>query len=250
MTIWNSFLSAWRLLTAIPLPAPGGEVDAQPGRAFAWFPLIGLILGLGLAGLAWGLPWLLPGPVVAPLLLGAWVAFSGLLHLDGFIDCCDALLPPRPPERRLEILKDSRVGAFGVVGAICLLLVKAGALEALLDAGQWRLLIVAPVLGRWAMVWAAAGYPPARTEGLAVMFRAGLGRRQVLVASLLAALFVALAAGWAGLALLLLGWLAAVGLARWTMARLPGLTGDVYGATCEVVEVITLLGGLSLGRWL
>ncbi len=239
-SLLTNFSLAWRLLTIIPLPLPD-EPHPAPGRAAAYFPLVGLVLGVILAGLGWLLGLFLPGGLAAALILAAWAGLTGLLHLDGFMDCCDGLLPPRDPARRLEIMKDSRVGAFGVVGGVLLLLVKWNALAALSDA-PYRLpvLVAAPVLARWAMVWAMARYPLARTEGLSVLFKTGLGRQQVILASL-EALGVALLLGWRGLALLAISWLTTTLVARLALVRIGGLTGDVYGAICEVVETVLVV---------
>ena len=225
---------AWRLLTIIPLPFIPDEVHPAPGRAAAFFPLIGLVLGVILAGLSWLLALILPSGLTAALLLAAWAGLTGLLHLDGFIDCCDGLLPPRDPARRLEIMK------FGVVGVVVLLLVKFNALAALPDLYRSLVLIVTPVLARWAMVWAMVRYPLARTEGLSVLFKTGLGWRQVILASVVA-LGVSLLLGWRGLVLLAASWLVATLIARLAMARLGGLTGDVYGAIGELVESVLLV---------
>jgi cobalamin synthase len=113
--ILADFALAWRLLTVIPLPFPAEDFTRPAGPAAAYFPLVGLVLGLVLAGADWLLALALPQGVAATLLLVVWVGLTGMLHLDGFMDACDGLLPPRDPDRRLEIMKDSRVGAFGVV---------------------------------------------------------------------------------------------------------------------------------------
>ncbi len=139
----HPFLAALRFLTVLPVPgahrlddadgsaAPSTSLTTGWGRATAWYPVVGLVLGAILVGLDWGLRWLFPGGVAAALLLLAWVTLTGALHLDGFIDCCDGLLAPVPRERRLEILRDVHAGAFGIVGVALLLLTKYAALVAL-----------------------------------------------------------------------------------------------------------------------
>jgi adenosylcobinamide-GDP ribazoletransferase len=176
----------------------------------------------------------------AALLLALWAGLTGLLHLDGFIDSCDGLLPPRDPARRLEIMKDSRVGAFGVVGVVLLLLIKFNGLVALPPAYRVPALIVIPALARWAMTWAMARYPLARGEGTSVFFSAGLGWRQVLVASLVAGAAALILMSWWGAVMLIVTWVVMTLMARLAMARISGLTGDVYGAICEGVETVLL----------
>lgn len=241
-----NFFIAWQLLTAIPL-GRRGPVIQQPGRSMAWFPLVGLIIGAILALLDFLLARMLPGLPATALLLVAWVAVTGGLHLDGFIDCCDGLLVAKPPGQRLEIMKDSRVGAFGVVGAICLLLLKFSALAALGPVDRAVGLLVVPALSRWAMVWAAWRYPLARPDGFAVWFRQGLGWPHILVAGS-TALTVAVAIGReSGLASFAAIWLFTLLFAAWVQRRIPGLTGDVYGALNELAEVVGLLLAVALG---
>ena len=112
----GDFALAWRLLTIIPLPFVPDNIERPAGRATAYFPLVGALLGLILAGAGQLFQGLLPEGVAAALLLALWAGLTGLLHLDGLMDSCDGLLPPAEPARRLEIMKDSRVGAFGVIG--------------------------------------------------------------------------------------------------------------------------------------
>ncbi|MGQ9768558.1 MAG: adenosylcobinamide-GDP ribazoletransferase, partial [Anaerolineae bacterium] len=112
----NDLLRAVGLLTVLPVRVPADDA-AAPGRAMAFYPLVGALIGgllgaaawlLGRAGLAKAAP-LLP----AALILAAWAGFTGALHLDGWADCCDALFVPVSRERRLEIMKDPRLGGFG-----------------------------------------------------------------------------------------------------------------------------------------
>lgn len=236
-----TFLLALQFLTAIPLGRRQLAASDRPGRSMAWFPLVGLLIGSLLVildavlGRLWGG---LPG---SALLLVAWLAITGGMHMDGFIDCCDGLLVERPAEQRLAIMKDSRVGAFGVLGAISLLLVKFSGLAALApdQRGVWLLLV--PTLSRWVMVWAAWRYPTARSQGFAVWFRQGLGRRQLLIATGLTLAISLLVGRWPGLLLWIVIWLCALLSIAWVMRRIPGLTGDVYGALNETSEAIGLL---------
>lgn len=201
-----------------------------------YYPLVGLFLGSGLAGLDWALSTVGSAGVRSALVLALWVGLTGMLHLDGFMDVCDGLLPPQDRARRLEIMKDSRVGAFAVVGVVLLLLIKFNTLAALPNPARWRSLLVAPVLARWAMSWSMYRYPLAGPQGLGVFFKTGLSWPQVSLASAVA-LAVALGLwGWSGLALLAATWLITTLIARFALARIGGLSGDVYGAIGEVVE--------------
>jgi adenosylcobinamide-GDP ribazoletransferase len=138
-------------------------------------------------------------------------------------------------------MKDSRVGAFGVAGAILLLLLKFNALTGLPEPARGPVLITIPVLARWAMTWGMARYPLARAEGLSVFFSQGLGWPQVSLASVMALLIASGFIGITGLLMMGVAWLVTTLLARLALARIHGLTGDIYGATCELVEVILLI---------
>ncbi|MCB0209949.1 MAG: adenosylcobinamide-GDP ribazoletransferase [Anaerolineae bacterium] len=235
------FASAWRLLTAIPLPLLPEDYSRPPGKSTAYYPLVGLILGGILSGVDLVFGWWLPAGLASALLLAVWVGATGMLHLDGFMDCCDGLLPPRERSRRLEIMKDSRVGAFAVVGVVLLLLVKFNALIVLPTSQRWSALLVTPTLARWAMTWSMARYPLARLDGLSVFFRRGLEWPQIAVASGVAVLTALLLWGWLGLVLLAVTWLAVTLVAQLAMARIGGLVGDVYGASGELIEVVLLV---------
>lgn len=235
-----SFLVAWQLLTAIPT-GHRAVLTQEPGRSMAWFPLVGLVIGAILVILDFLLAYLLPPLPRTALLLIAWVALTGGLHLDGLIDCCDGLLVAKSAAQRLEIMKDSRVGAFGVVGAICLLLAKFSALAALAAPDRAAWLLVLPATSRWAIVWAAWRYPLARPDGVAAWFRQGMGGRQVLIASVLALFVAILIRGAAGAANFVVTWFFALFFAAWVQRRIPGLTGDVYGALNELSETLGLL---------
>jgi adenosylcobinamide-GDP ribazoletransferase len=236
----TDFALAWRLLTVIPLPLIPADYNRPVGFGAAYYPLVGLILGLLLVGADGLFTTFLPAGLAAALLLAFWAGLTGLLHLDGFMDCCDGLLPPREPDRRLEIMKDSQVGAFGVAGAILLLLIKYNALATLPWPMRGPTLLVAPMLARWSMTWAMAHYPLARREGAGAFFVAGLGWPQAMFASASAAAVALILVEWWGVLLLGIAWLTTTLIARFALARINGLTGDVYGAIGEATETILL----------
>ena len=237
-----SFLLALQFLTIIPVRTPDVIHPRLMGRAMAWFPVVGLMLGALLALSNWALDILFPPAVSAAVLVATWVGLTGGLHLDGFLDCCDGLLAAKSPAERLEILRDSHVGAFAVVGAVCLLLLKFAALMELPAGIRPAALLVIPALTRAAMVYAARAYPYARPDpGLGQLYRQGLTWRQVALAAATAVAAAGLVLGFTGLALALMVWLLAALIAWWVQRRIPGLTGDVYGAINELTKVGALL---------
>ena len=245
----TSLAVAFGFLTVLPVPANTWTSPTPFGRAFSWFPLVGLVLGGILAAAALGLMALLPTQVLAALLLAGGVLLTGGLHLDGLMDTCDGVFCVRSPEERLVIMRDSHVGAFGVLGAVCLLLVKFAALGALL-AGDRQLLLggllLAPMLSRWAMVLAAVYFPYGRTgETLGSSFHRTVGPVQLAAATIGALMLtvligLALHLGFRGLAAFAGAAALAYLVGRFALSRLPGLTGDVYGAINEVIEVLVL----------
>jgi adenosylcobinamide-GDP ribazoletransferase len=231
--------NAFAFLSILPFRPEEGR---KPGYAFAYFPLVGFVLGIVLAASAVLLAH--QEPVRAWAILFIWVIFTGGLHLDGFADSCDGLLATTSPERRLEIMKDPRAGSWAVAG-VCLLLL--GKLSALGGLNQPLWLILPPVAGRLAMVFMVRAFPPARPTGLGAYFRNGLGRPQTVSASLLGAA-ICLALGLPGLLCLSIGLVMPFAFGRWAAGRLGGgLTGDTYGAICELTELLCLFSLSLLG---
>ncbi|HKI34071.1 MAG TPA: adenosylcobinamide-GDP ribazoletransferase [Gemmataceae bacterium] len=235
--------AAVQFLTVLPLvrrPFSPKEL----GRSVGWFPLVGALLGGLLAGLDWLLGLAFPPGVTAALVLAAWVLVTGALHLDGFLDSCDGLFGGHTPEARLRIMRDERAGAFAVIGGILLLLLKYAALAG--NPERLAALVLAPVVGRWGMAVAVVGFPYGRPEGLGRAMKDHARWPQALLASLFAGTVVAgiavvVPGGWrALLAIPLAAGMTWIG-GRFVLRRLPGLTGDVYGALCELLEVATLL---------
>jgi adenosylcobinamide-GDP ribazoletransferase len=232
-------LAALQFLTVVPPFIRRPFTPTELGRAVAWFPLVGVLLGCTLAGLDWAVGLLFPLGVTASLILAAWALATGLLHLDGFLDTCDGLFGGATPEARLRIMRDERVGAFAVIGGVLLLLVKYSCLAALV--GPAPALIVATTLGRFGIVVAIGAFPYARSEGLGRDMKDHTGWRQVVLATLTAVAVAVIAVPWLGLIAVAVALLATVGIGLFVIRRVPGLTGDVYGAICEVLETVTLL---------
>ncbi|NJO83138.1 MAG: adenosylcobinamide-GDP ribazoletransferase [Blastochloris sp.] len=239
-SMWGDIRAAFSFLTILPL----GHVEGRkPSWSFAWYPLVGLGIGSILMVIARFSPF--GSDITAFLVVLGWAILTGGLHLDGFGDSCDGLLATVSPERRLEIMKDPRTGTWAVAGLMLLLL------------GKWTMVatiapimfIVPPVIGRWGMVVAAYAFPYGRASGVGGYFRDGLGRVQIALATLSMVMIVALiglATHPAVLALIPLAAIVIFGFGRWSAQRLGGgITGDIYGALCELLELLCLLG-LSL----
>ena len=245
-------IAALRFLTILPV-APRGSGGLAAARG--WFPAVGLLLGLVLACLdllmQWGYPLLtdeqrhFPAALSAVVLVVALAVLTRALHLDGFMDCCDALLGGFDRERRLAILRDSHVGAFAVVGVVGLLFLKVAAIMALPmglnGGGRFWILLLFPCLSRWGMLLVLELFSYARQQGIGVPFQPTGARWQLLCGLGLAVAATIALAGPGGLALLGLATGVAIALAWWASRLLGGVTGDVYGAVNEAAEALVLI---------
>jgi adenosylcobinamide-GDP ribazoletransferase len=186
------------------------------------------------------------------MLLVLLVVVTRGFHLDGFMDVCDGLFGGHTAEHRLEIMRDSHVGAFAVAGGASLLILKYGALLSLLvlaeesnHGKEWALFLF-PMLSRWAMVVATVAFPYARRQGMGTPFHQGSTKLVAAIAAvvvIIASLFL----GGIGGAGMLIG----VSILAWALGlimahMLGGLTGDAYGAINEMAEVAILVAAVAL----
>ncbi|MDA8217107.1 MAG: adenosylcobinamide-GDP ribazoletransferase [Dehalococcoidales bacterium] len=241
------FYVALRFLTVLPLPDRPVKPE-QMARSTAYFPLVGLMIGLAVAGVDYVLRLVWPPSVATVGVLIAFILISGGLHLDGLMDSCDGLFGRRDPAKRLAIMRDSRVGSFGVLGAVAVLLLEYVALAELPVTLRIGAIVTFACLGRWALVLAIWGFPYARAEGLGSAFKAGVGPLQVAVAGATAVAVAIIVAQSAGIVLVGTAVGATLLVAAFTRTRIPGLTGDSYGAIEVMVELTVLLTLLALAR--
>jgi len=248
-TGWLRFALAVTFLTRLPLPVRGEVTPADLRASLGWYPFIGLVMG----ALGWGVYWagklVFPPAVVAALVIILLEMCTGALHLDGLMDTCDGMGSNASRERALAIMKDSRVGAMGVFGAVAVLLLKVTALASLEPA---QALIA--LGGGWAAAralpsWNVLLFRYARVEGTGKAFTEGASIWPLLAATLIAAI-AGVGLGWLdGICLvaaaILLPLLVQAVIAR----KLGGLTGDVYGFGIELAETLALLGACVLSRY-
>jgi adenosylcobinamide-GDP ribazoletransferase len=246
----SAFLNAVRFLTIIPVPGGGQMEPGKMGRSVAFFPLVGLLLGLITAGLNWLIGRFLPASVTAILLVLAMTVLTGGLHLDGLMDTCDGVFVRRTPEERLRIMDDSRVGSFGVIGGALVILSKYAVLTSLPGTRIFEVLVLTPVVSRFLMAWAVFAFPCARPEGLGFMFKQSVNVLSFAVATVTALAIIFIAAGLPGLAITAAVWIIITLAALYLKSRLNGLTGDTYGALNELAEVAVLiiLSALSMAH--
>ncbi len=234
-------LIAVQFLTSVPVRLPGMPTPQELGRSLLWYPLVGVLIGL----LLYALNALLadtPTLLRAALLLAAWVALSGALHLDGLADSADAWLGGfGDRERTLTIMKDPRSGPIAVVTLVVVLLLKFAALVALLQHAHWSALLLAPWLARGLLPLLFMTTPYVRAGGLGQALAEHLPRSTlpwVLGVNALAMLMF----GWSAVVALVSGLLLFAWLRSRMVARLGGTTGDTAGAMVELVECLVLVG--------
>ena len=230
---------AFGLLTRLPLGGPGR------GAASCWaWPVAGAVVGALAAACGWAaLAAGLPAGWAAALVLAVQAAATGGLHEDGLADTFDGLMGGRDVARRLEIMRDSRIGSFGALALMLVVLARWSALVVLLPVAPWAVMAVAAV-SRAGMPLLMRALPAARPGGLSAMVGQPTARQVALTLGVAAAL--ALPMGWPALALLpVLGavWLA---LGLWARARIGGQTGDILGASQQLAEAAAL-GLLAAG---
>jgi adenosylcobinamide-GDP ribazoletransferase len=234
-------LAAFRFLTRIPLPGPDSHSE-DLAAAVGWFPVVGAAVGLATAGVFVLALKLWPPPLAAALALAFGLLLTGGFHEDGFTDAVDGLGGGWTRARVLEIMKDSRIGAYGAMGLWCTLMLRWGALVAL----ERRALIALPlayVWGRWSIALVLRLLPPI-AEGLAKEVHRRGGWTPLILSSLWLLLAQALAYRL-GLAHQGLAALAALGTTllytAYLKRRMGGHSGDLLGAATQLVEAATLL---------
>lgn len=237
--------AAVRYLTIVPAPGADHHLDGL-GRSAVWFPVVGLGLGVVLALVDRATSRMFPPLLGALLVLTVWKLASGGLHLDGLADCLDGLAG-RDASHRLAIMRDSRIGAFGAIGLILLLMLELAALSELPSAMRWRVLLVAPCVARALPPLLARLFRPARTDGHGAAFAVGVGRVAPYAALSIATAVAGFALGTAGIVAVAVAAVVAVVLGRFMSGRLGGVTGDVLGAAIETGEVVVLL---TVSAWI
>lgn len=230
--MWRNLFSALAFMTVIPVPtqAPFNARDAAP-----FFPLIGLLIGLLVCLVDTVGRMLWPPPVAAILDVVALAVITGALHLDGLADSADGLYGNRPTEKALAIMKDSRVGAMGMVAAILCLAVKTGGIYAIQEMRLLALILV-PAYARAAVLIGMRFLPYGRPQGGTghAFFQSPLKLKDFWVVFLLVP--ASLAMGARALALNL-GFISLVSAIVWFYRKRMGcVTGDMLGAMIEVME--------------
>lgn len=254
--MWSALRIAFAFLTRLPVRMPADLPGTFLARSSAFFPLVGWLIGAAMAVVAWVILVLGGTPLLAAVLsVAVSAALTRGLHLDGVADLCDGLGGSHEPARRLEIMKDSATGAFGVIGLVLLLLVKVAALAAIFENALYPAscgfpslslaaltgVLVVPTAARWAMASLAFGarYPRELGTGHAFVGRVRVSYLVVGLIFLFPFLYFVPRPALAGI---ICAQLPAVWLRFKCNKDLGGITGDVLGAACELGEAAGWLG--------
>lgn len=223
-------------LTRIPV-GPIRRPDPGLTGASGYFPLVGaLVAGVGLV--TWIAVDALLGPVVAAVAaVLATVAVTGAFHEDGLADSADGLWGGHTPERRLEIMRDSRLGTYGTAALVGDLALRMALLVPLDVVDVARVLVAGHVIGRAAPLLLVSWLPAARMDGVGIR-AGGIGRRSALIAGVTVAATAPAVAGWWAPVIIAAAFVAVAGVRRAARRRIGGFTGDVLGAGVAVTHLV------------
>lgn len=238
-------MTAISFLTILPFGPKEKVTDKDLGGSLRFFPLVGILIGL-IAVFAASITGWLPRPVSGALVLITMVVVTGGVHLDGFADSCDGLYGHIPKERRLAIMRDSSIGVMGTLGLVLLLLLKYALIISVPEDMLWRVLIVMPLVGRWAQVTACTTSCYARDNGKARSFIEHAGKGALPGATLFSLAAAILILGGIGIVTFLSAAAFTGIVTAWIKRRIGGMTGDTIGAVSELIEVVTGLMILSV----
>ena len=243
----SGFAAAVEFLTLVRLRGTVADLPAV-ARSQAWFPVVGLLVGLMLAGIHWLATRALPDASAAVVVVLALAILTGALHLDGLADATDGLFGGHTPERRLAIMRDVHAGTYAILAVGGVVAMKwAGIIALPSDVTAWAL-VLTPCLARSAMLVVIAAFPYARQEGIGAAFHDAAWPARTLAGGgiALASGFVLLGPGGVIVVAAIVAIALAIGAGATRLAG--GMTGDVYGATVEISEACALLLIASLAN--
>lgn len=244
-SILSDIPAAFSLLTRLPIPVDHEAAGDRAAFATWAYPLVGATVGL-IAGIIGSLLFWFGAPagIAALATLVALIILTGGMHEDGLADCADGFGGAMDKEKRLEIMKDSRIGAFGAIALILFMLGRASSLEALIEVSFIPALIAVGAASRLPMVMALFVMPNARGEGLS----STVGKPpelSLLIAIVLTLLICFLCIGWAGIFVFVWALIAAIVMALLAHRAIDGQTGDVLGAMQQWAELAALAAAIT-----
>ena len=238
----RSFLVALQFLTIIPVKLKETVSEDDLTKSMIYFPLVGLLLGAILVLVNLVASSLFPPLTAKAIVLIALVIFTGALPLDGFANTCEGFLGRKRQDEVLATMRERGLGSRGVIGLICLLLIKFALLYGLIERVEFGALLLMPVIGRWAMV-AIGAFTPYAGEISKKDSRAS-GKddyRSLIRASVITFILSLLLFRFFVIPLMVTVCLSILALRWFSLKKVGGITSDVRGATAELMEIITLL---------
>lgn len=232
------FLLAVQFLTRIPITVGGDITGKNLARSMAYYPIVGLIVGIASALVYFLSGYLFSESVRDFLVITFMIFITGNMHIDAIMDTADGFFSGKPKDGILEIMKDSRAGSHGVVAGILVVVGKLLLLGNLPPEIKLKALIVVPMLGRWALVYGSALYPYARIGGGTGGFTDEVGYRELWLASITALAGSFFILSMDGLLLALAVLIGAALLGHFIYKKIGGITGDTLGATNECIELL------------
>lgn len=237
----QAFRLALSFMTIFPVGIKDNVDEDMFGKSVKYFPLVGLLIGVFLAGIDTLILPKVDKLASSAVVIVALIAITRALHIDGLADTFDGLLGGRDKEHSLAIMKDSRVGSFGVVAIVAVVLLKVMMLLSIAQDMRLGAIIVFPALGRWAAVYTTTTQVYARAEGgLGSFFVKGSNTTGLVVSTALTFLIAVLVLGLAGLSVIATVVLFTLLYIRIVNRKIGGITGDISGAAIELNELVAL----------
>ncbi|MEA1964050.1 MAG: adenosylcobinamide-GDP ribazoletransferase [Candidatus Aerophobetes bacterium] len=235
----RNFIIALQFLTILPLGKKVNLKEENLASSTVFFPLVGIIIGMFLILIDRITPFFSP-PMRTALIMIGWIGITGALHLDGFVDTVDGFAAGGKREDILRVMRDSFVGAKGIVALISLLMLKFFLLLEINPEYKSYALLFAPVMGRYSIVIGTYLSPYAREEGLGKAFFNHKTIKDALWPTLLVIIVGLALFNLAGLYLIGSNLLVSILLIAYIKKRIGGLTGDTLGGLNEIIELTTL----------
>ncbi|OGV97546.1 MAG: cobalamin 5'-phosphate synthase [Nitrospinae bacterium RIFCSPLOWO2_02_FULL_39_110] len=244
----KDFLLSIQFLTIINIQnSRGTDYEKRLRGTTIFFPFVGLLIGIILFLTAKLSSLLLPLSVSDALVLIVLIIITGGLHIDGFADTIDGFAGGKDKENILIIMKDSRIGTFGVTGLIMFLMTKYLAIQSLPVDSKYLILTVMPVFGRWSVLPMGLLFEYARTGGgTGKAFAGSIKLKEFIIGTILSSVIIVSLLGVKGFLMIAVIFIATLIIGRYSENRIGGITGDVFGATIEINELITIIMALVL----
>jgi len=231
---------ALSFLTIIPSGVKEEIGEASFAKSVKYFPVIGFAIGLLLAGLYAVISTRLEGLASSAIVITALIIVTRALHLDGLADTFDGIFGGKDKEQKLAIMKDSRIGSFGMVSIMAVIGLKILLLSSISSVYKLEAIITFPVLGRWSACYAVSTQPYARkSKGLGSLFL-GANKIDLFIASIIAFVIAAIFLGYAAILAAVVALVFAIAYSRFIKSEIGGMTGDTLGALIELTELAVI----------